>query len=169
MEYGDLVHIIWDFQQLEAGARESFDEWLTLYFPDPNANMTDDSEAYIVRTALERFADYVDNRAANISVQVNKTQEVVEQKRLQATNQFNMPTDAYRLLYGFLNGATDVFDIGSLPDLCRDNVTETKQVSTDLFVNNRYVLPDENLEFITAFSELLTNPYGLSFSCLFAA
>jgi len=170
MEYGDLVHIIWDFQQLEAGSREAFDSMLSVYFPDPAAgNFTEDSEAYIVRTALERFADYIDARAANISVKVNNTKEVAQQKKLQATNQFNMPTDAYRLLYGFLNGATDVFPYNSLPDLCRDNVTETKATAADLFLLNRYVLPTENLEFITAFSQLLTYPYGLSFSCLFGA
>lgn len=83
MEYGDLVHIIWDFQQLEAGARENFDQMLSIYFPDPAAgNFTDDSEAYIVRSALERFADYIDQRAANISVKVNNTKEVAQQKKL---------------------------------------------------------------------------------------
>ena len=83
------------------------------------------------------------------------------------TNTFDTPADAYRLLYGFLNGAVDVFPINSLPDLCRDNVTDTKTTSTDLFVNNRFVRPDENLAYYTAFSELLTYPYGISFSCLF--
>lgn len=80
-----------------------------------------------------------------------------------------MPTDAYRLFYGFLNGATDVFPYDSLPDLCRDNVTETKSTAFDLFVLDRYVRPEENLEYVTAFSRLLTYPYGLSFSCLFGA
>jgi len=65
MEYGDLVHIIWDFQPLEASARDSLDQFLSLYFPDPMANKTgnltgNETEAYIVRSALERFADYID-------------------------------------------------------------------------------------------------------------
>jgi len=80
-----------------------------------------------------------------------------------------MPTDGYRLLYGFLNGAVDVFPYESLPDLCRGNVTDTKATSLDLFVLNRYVRPEENLEYITAVAQLLTYPYGLSFSCLFGA
>lgn len=80
-----------------------------------------------------------------------------------------MPVDAYRLFYGFLNGAVDVFPYDSLPDLCRDNVTETKETAFDLFVLNRYVLPEENLEYVTAISRLLTYPYGVSFSCLFGA
>lgn len=165
-----MVHIIWDFQQLEASARDSFDSMLSLYFPDPAAgNFTAESEAYIVRSALERFADYIDARAANISIAVNNTRDVAQQRKLQATNTFNMPTDGYRLAYGFLNGATDVFPYDSLPDLCRNNVTDTKQTASDLFVLNRYVLPAENLEFLTAFAELLTYPYGLSFSCLFGA
>lgn len=68
-----------------------------------------------------------------------------------------------------MNGAVDVFPYHSLPDLCRDNVTDTKETIFDLFINNRYVLPDENLEAITALSTLLTYPYGVSFSCLFGA
>lgn len=91
-------------------------------------------------------------------------------KRLRASdpvNTFDHPVDSYRLLYGFLNGAVDVFPYDSLPDLCRDNATETKKVSQDLFVLNRYQLPDENLEYYTAFARLLTMPYGISFSCLF--
>jgi len=51
--------------------------------------------------------------------------------------------------------------------LCRDNTTLAKKTAYDLFLNNRYTLPAENLEYITAFSSLLTYPYGLSFSCLF--
>lgn len=60
-----------------------------------------------------------------------------------------------------------MFPIDSLPDLCRDNVTDTKTTVEDLFINNRYTLPEENLAAVTAFSEVLTYPYGISFSCLF--
>lgn len=60
-----------------------------------------------------------------------------------------------------------MFPIDSLPDLCRDNLTDTKATSTDLLLNNRYVLPEENLEYVTAISQLLTYPYGVSYSCLF--
>ena len=85
---------------------------------------------------------------------MNKTKEVAKEtvqtsKHKLGINQFNMPYDGYRLFYGFLNGAVDVFPYDSLPDLCRDNVTETKEVSWDLFVLDRYVLPEENLEYIT--------------------
>lgn len=34
MEYGDLIHIIWDFQQLEAGARMAFDAMIAQYIPE---------------------------------------------------------------------------------------------------------------------------------------
>ena len=34
MEYGDLVHIIWDFQQLEASARVTLEQMLAVYIPD---------------------------------------------------------------------------------------------------------------------------------------
>jgi hypothetical protein len=34
MEYGDLVHIIWDFQKLEASARDVMDLFLAQYIPD---------------------------------------------------------------------------------------------------------------------------------------
>jgi len=88
---------------------------------------------------------------------------------LKETNQFDSAVDTTRLLYGFMNGAVDVFPYNSLPDLCRDNVTTTKALVTDLFLNSPYVYPEDNLLAVEDFSELLTNPYGLTFSCLFGA
>lgn len=85
------------------------------------------------------------------------------------SNQFDASVDTTRLLYGFMNGAIDVFPYNSLPDLCRNNVTTTKDLSTKLFVDKPYVLPDDSLERVEDFSELLRNPYGLTFSCLFGA
>lgn len=124
--------------------------------------------------AMDRFEDYVNNHTSNLNETFTKHKTAVKEaavqakhQALQATNSFDYPWDAYRVAYGFLNGAVDVFPYNSLPDLCRDNVTETRKTSEDLFVNNRYVLPEENLEYITAFSNLLQKPYGLSFSCLF--
>jgi len=60
-----------------------------------------------------------------------------------------------------------VFPYDSLPDLCRDNMTIAKKTVQDLFIDSRYTIPGEELEYITAVSSLLTYPYGLSFSCLF--
>jgi len=113
--------------------------------------------------------DYIDHHATNLNDTVKKHKETAKEVARLTTNQFNYPTDAKRIFYGFMNGATDVFPYDSLPDLCRDNMTDTQKTTYDLFVNNRYVLPEENLEAITAFSNLLTYPYGLSFSCLFGA
>lgn len=68
------------------------------------------------------------------------------------SNQFDGLIDGKRLGYGFVNGAIDVFPYNSLPDLCRDNATLAKKTSQDLFLDNRYTLPSENLEYITAIS-----------------
>lgn len=117
----------------------------------------------------------IDNNADDAAEYLNQYEvpeevtETVKHVLKATTNTFDTPADAKRLLYGFLNGAIDVFPIDSLPDLCRDNVTDTKITIEDLYINNRYVLPEENLEAITAFSSLLTYPYGISFSCLFGA
>ena len=100
---------------------------------------------------------------------MNNTATKAQVKLQQTKNSFDHPTDTKRLVYGFLNGAVDVFPYDSLPDLCRDNVTSTKKVIEDLFINNRYKRPEENLEFITAFSGLLTYPYGISFACGYGA
>jgi len=86
-----------------------------------------------------------------------------------AANQFNGATDGKRLAYGFMNGAIDVFPYDSLPDLCRDNVTYTRDTVNDLFINSPYVFPDDNLDYVEDISDLLTYPYGLTFSCLFGA
>ena len=135
---------------------------------------TTDAEYQIYINAMERFENYVNNHTRSLNETFSKHKTVVKEKAaqakhktLQATNQFNYPWDAYRVANGFWNGAVDVFPIKSLQDLCRNNVTETRKTSEDLFVNNRYNLPEENLEYITAFSRLMQKPYGLSFSCLF--
>lgn len=120
-------------------------------------------------TALERFADYMDQHQANYETKKEAMKVEKEEQKFRLRNQFNVNPDAKRLAYGFLNGAVDVFPYASLPDLCRDNVTDTANTFTDLFINSRYVLPDENLEAITAFATMLTYPYGISFSCLFGA
>ncbi len=46
---------------------------------------------------------------------------------------FKGTTDTGNLLYGFVNGAVDVFPVDSLPDLCRDNATQIYQTLNDMF------------------------------------
>ena len=66
------------------------------------------------------------------------------------------------MFYGFLNGAVDVTPYNSSLDLCRDNITDSRKTSMDLFVDGRYTLPEENLEYVTNLALLLTYPYGVS-------
>lgn len=169
MEYGDLVHIIWDFQKLEASTQDMLEMMIAQYVPDEEYPDLEDPTAEPFRyTALQRFSDYIDVKAVDVGTYIDTQKAGIRAIALEATtNQFNYPTDAKRLAYGFLNGATDVFPIDSLPDLCRDNVTFTKRTIVDVFLDNRYTLPEQNLEYITAISELFTYPYGVSFSCLF--
>lgn len=153
MEYGDLVHIIWDFEQLEASsrveAREALHDWLEQMIQ--NQNSSSPVEDYLKKKALDYVLevidnnaddakDYVNNKTANYSV-AETVGNATHNMYLKATNTFDTPTDAYRLLYGFLNGAVDVFPYNSLPDLCRDNTTATRTTVTELFVTNKYVLP----------------------------
>jgi hypothetical protein len=42
---------------------------------------------------------------------------------------FQGSTDTLNLLYGFINGAVDVFPIYSMPRLCRDNATQIYQTA----------------------------------------
>lgn len=168
MEYGDLVHIIWDFQKLEAGSLNLFDAYMKQYFPDEQVY---NGEEYITVTALQRFAQYIDIKAAQTELVLSETKSVFQQtaQQLQETNQFDSAVDTTRLIYGFMNGAIDVFPYDSLPDLCRDNVTTTKDHINNLFIDSPYIYPEDELEAVTSFSELLANPYGLTFSCLFGA
>lgn len=103
---------------------------------------------------MQMWRDLSDQRANNHKLQAN-------------ANQFNHPHDTERVIYGFINGAVDVFPYNSLPQLCRGNSTETEKGIEDLFIKERYELPRENLEAVTALSVLLQKPYGISFSCLF--
>lgn len=51
MEYGDLVHIIWDFQQLESSARDSLEQMLAVYIPDQEIEDLD-SDTLVTVSAL---------------------------------------------------------------------------------------------------------------------
>jgi len=72
MEYGDLIHIIWDFQQLEAGARSAFDAMIAQYIPDMEfKDMDSPVESYITVTALQRFSDYIDLKTDIASAKID--------------------------------------------------------------------------------------------------
>lgn len=77
--------------------------------------------------------------------------------------------DTTRLIYGFLNGAVDVFPFNSTMDLCRDNVTQSVDVFSNIFLNSPYTFPEDNLLWVLDFAELMTFPYGLTYSCMFGA
>jgi len=52
MEYGDLVHIVWDFQQLEASSQEQMRDVLDMFLNGQiDANSTDES----LEIAFETF------------------------------------------------------------------------------------------------------------------
>ena len=137
------------------------DSYIAAYFPDEDV-LENSVESYVTLTALQRFASYIDLSAEKASIQIKN-----QKKTLQQTNQFDSHVDGSRLAYGFLNGAVDVFPVNSLPDLCRDNTTQTKDLIQKLFIEKPYILPQENLKWIYDISLLLKNPYGLAFSCMY--
>lgn len=137
------------------------DSYIAAYFPDEDV-FENSVESYVTLTALQRFASYIDLSAEKASIQIKS-----QKKTLQQTNQFDSSVDGSRLAYGFLNGAVDVFPVNSLPDLCRDNTTQTKDLIQKLFIEKPYILPQENLKWIYDISQLLKNPYGLAFSCMY--
>lgn len=73
------------------------------------------------------------------------------------------------MIYGFLNGAVDVFPYNSTMDLCRDNITTVRDLSDNLFMNPPYTFPDDNLLYVYDVAELFTIPYGIAFNCLYGA
>lgn len=85
---------------------------------------------------------------------------------------FESNPDTGYFLYGFVNGAINVFPYDSLPDLCRDNATSLHSTINDLFVDWDYDFDDEGREDDVELSEdiqsLMQYPYGLTFSCFFA-
>lgn len=148
----------------------TLDAYVAQYFP--NEEIYDSSaEAFVTLTALQRFSSYIDMKAVEAQQTLTEVENLMNEPlaQLKETNQFDSAVDTTRLIYGFMNGAIDVFPYDSLPDLCRDNVTTTKDLVTTLFIDSPYIFPDDELEAIEDFSDLLTNPYGLTFSCLFGA
>jgi hypothetical protein len=65
LEYGDLLHIIWDFQPLEEGARSAFEQYMAQYVPNNEySDFSDPVDSYIALNSLGRFANYLDAKAA---------------------------------------------------------------------------------------------------------
>ena len=76
--------------------------------------------------------------------------------------------DTGYLLYGFVNGAIDVFPSDSLPDLCRDNTTNIYDTVNDIFIDWDYDMSNDDVEFAEDIQMMMKFPYGFTFSCFFA-
>ena len=73
-------------------------------------------------------------------------------------------------IYGFANGAVDVFPFQSLPDRCRGNVTSVYQAVNNLFFADPlpYSWPEDDVEYMFQIQDIMQFPYGVSFSCAFS-
>jgi len=56
MEYGDLVHIIWDFQQLESSSRDQMRDVLDLFLNNQMESNSTDDRVKITMDAFEKLA-----------------------------------------------------------------------------------------------------------------
>jgi len=94
--------------------------------------------------ALDKIAAYNDLRNAKSIENLQNLpteEEVTVNPELKSSKSFNPSSDTSRIIYGFLNGAVNVFPKGSLPDLCRNNVTATKNMVSNMFINSYYTFP----------------------------
>lgn len=134
MEYGRLIHAVWDFQQLETAQLDQANAMILEFLKDLKF-FGDPIENFIATNFLQRVAAYIDltaepvlsSTSAFIDNSVNSLVAPVKSvaHKLKQQNQFNADVDTARLIYGFLNGAVDVFPYNSTMDLCRDNVTKS--------------------------------------------
>lgn len=140
---------------------------------------SDPIENFIATNLLQRVAAYID---LNVEPVLSSASALIENSvdslvapvksvahKLKQQNQFNADVDTKRLIYGFLNGAVDVFPYNSTMDLCRDNVTKSVTVFSNIFLNSPYTFPEDRLLWVFDLAELVTFPYGLTFSCLFGS
>lgn len=63
MEYGRLIHVIWDFQQLEDAQLEAANTMILKLLQDLNL-FSDPIENYITANFIHRLAAYFDLKAA---------------------------------------------------------------------------------------------------------
>jgi len=95
-----------------------------------------------------------------------KIAEKKEKARLKAVS--FAASDAWLLVQGIFNGAANVFPNASLPDLCRKNVTSAYSTINN-FIAWSYTFPAQTNNMLTDIGNALAYPYGLSYSCFFAA
>lgn len=174
LEWGDLVHIIYDFEPLEEGALEDINSFVTQFVQDHNLGGDDAFQQMFVESGLQSVANLInDNKEAidqKLSEKWNKDLEKLassEEPEVGFATYYawDSTTD---LLYGFANGVVDVFPVDSLPDQCRDNTTTFYDAVRFLFVDKVYNLPTQDVEYVYELQNLLKFPYGESFSCYFS-
>jgi hypothetical protein len=76
-----------------------------------------------------------------------------------------MKTDGKRIIYGFLNGAVNVFPLESMQVVCRNNVTSFKSTFEYLFLKRLFDGRDDYVTIVDHTAAMLRYPYGLTFSC----
>lgn len=194
LEYGDLVHIIWDFEPLEDGTLEDLDSKVETLMRGLGFE-EDDIESFMITTGLKNFASYLVGSKKQIHETVTSAIDTTKNTIKTTTEPMKMAARAMKpdlswmapsvealpdtpvylawdstrdLFFGLVNGVVDVFPAESLPDLCRTNTTDFYDAVINLFVERVYALPEEDVDFVYELVKLIKMPYGESFSCYYS-
>lgn len=185
LEYGDLLHVIWDFEPLEDAALAQIDTQVARYLNQTKIldnKELNPVEQYLIQQGATALITHYGLHADRLHAQVNAQASDLMQSYLSPLKEnydatkraivtapaFEGGQDTGYLLYGFINGAIDVFPSDSLPDLCRDNSTTIYDTVNDIFIDWNYDLSEDDVEFAEDIQQMMQFPYGFTFSCFFA-
>lgn len=139
-------------------------------------------EQYLIQRGATALIDHIGKHADSAQASFSQKTAALAQKHgsywannLRETKRAIVEAPAFEggrdtgyLLYGFVNGAVDVFPSDSLPDLCRDNSTNIYDTVNDIFIDWDYDMEEDDVEFAEDIQQIMQFPYGFTFSCFFA-
>lgn len=171
LEWGDLIHIIYDFEPLEDAALEDINSYITEFVENQGWN-TDPFTENLLTTGLAEVSNLIlDNKALiddKISGKWARDAKARGEDPEVGFATYEAWDSTADLAYGFANGLVDVFPIDSLPDQCRDNTTSIYDAVRFMFIDQVYNLPEQDVEFVLEIQNIMKFPYGASFSCYFS-
>lgn len=119
LEYGDLVHIVWDFEPLEDASLEGIEQYVAQFVQDNDFLGRTEIEKYMIASGLTGISRLIKENEDIVTERLAQKWEEDKARNAHPTVEWGAPYDGLQstldIGYGFLNGMVDVFPATSLP------------------------------------------------------
>lgn len=120
VEWGDLVHIVWDFEPLEDASLEGIEQYIAQFVQENDFLGRTEMEKYMIASGLTGISRLIKENEDVVTERiVKKWNDDIAKNKDHPLVEWGAPYDALEstldIGYGFLNGMVDVFPATSLP------------------------------------------------------